>query len=72
MELDIPKRRVNLSIKQADPNWEVKEEEKISLKLTHHNQMINLQKDKPLKALMNPLKIYCRNLKKEELEVINN
>ena len=37
MELDIPKRRVNLSIKQADPNWEVKEEEKIKPK-THSSQ----------------------------------
>ena len=37
MELDIPKRRVNLSIKQADPNWEVKEEEKNKPK-THSSQ----------------------------------
>ena len=37
MELDIPKRRVNLSIKQADPNWEVKEEEKNKPK-THSTQ----------------------------------
>ena len=42
LELDIPKRRVNLSIKQADPNWESKEEEKNKPK-THSTQ----SEDKP-------------------------
>ena len=42
LELDIPKRRVNLSIKQADPNWKSKEEEKNKPK-THSTQ----SEDKP-------------------------
>ncbi len=42
LELDIPKRRVNLSIKQADPNWEANEEEKNKPK-THSTQ----SEDKP-------------------------
>jgi len=40
IELDIPKRRVNLSIKQADPEWEEKEEEKKQPK-THSSQSDN-------------------------------
>tara|TARA_B100000902_G_scaffold399511_1_gene470720 strand:+ start:1226 stop:2497 length:1272 start_codon:yes stop_codon:yes gene_type:complete len=36
-ELDIPKRRVNLSIKQADPNWKDVEEKKNAPK-THSTQ----------------------------------
>ena len=42
LELDIPKRRVNLSVKQADPNWEEKEEEKNKPK-THSTE----SEDKP-------------------------
>ena len=42
LELDIPKRRVNLSVKQADPNWEAKEE-KINKPKTHSTQ----SEDKP-------------------------
>ena len=37
IELDIPKRRVNLSIKQADPEWKEVEEEKNAPK-THSSQ----------------------------------
>tara|TARA_B100000029_G_C17483787_1_gene926471 strand:- start:38 stop:1324 length:1287 start_codon:yes stop_codon:yes gene_type:complete len=37
IELDIPKRRVNLSIKQADPNWVEVEEEKNAPK-THSTE----------------------------------
>ena len=37
IELDIPKRRVNLSIKQADPNWAEVEEEKNTPK-THSTE----------------------------------
>ena len=37
IELDIPKRRVNLSIKQADPEWKETEEEKNTPK-THSSQ----------------------------------
>ena len=37
IELDIPKRRVNLSIKQADPEWKEVEEEKNEPK-THSSQ----------------------------------
>ena len=37
IELDIPKRRVNLSIKQADPNWVEVEEEKNTPK-THSTE----------------------------------
>ena len=40
IELDIPKRRVNLSIKQADPEWEDKEDEKNQPK-THSSQSDN-------------------------------
>ena len=40
IELDIPKRRVNLSIKQADPEWEDKEDEKKQPK-THSSQSDN-------------------------------
>jgi len=40
IELDIPKRRVNLSIKQADPEWKEVEEEKNSPK-THSSQTTN-------------------------------
>ena len=40
IELDIPKRRVNLSIKQADPGWEDKENEKNKPK-THSSQSDN-------------------------------
>jgi len=40
IELDIPKRRVNLSIKQADPEWEDKENEKNKPK-THSSQSDN-------------------------------
>ena len=40
IELDIPKRRVNLSIKQADPKWEDKENEKNKPK-THSSQSDN-------------------------------
>ena len=40
IELDIPKRRVNLSIKQADPEWKKVEEEKNSPK-THSSQTTN-------------------------------
>ena len=42
LELDIPKRRVNLSVKQADPNWEA-QEEKINKPKTHSTQ----SEDKP-------------------------
>ena len=41
-ELDIEKLRVNLSIKQADSNWEAKEEEKNKPK-THSTE----SEDKP-------------------------
>jgi len=44
IELDIPKRRVNLSIKQADPNWKETEEKKNKPK-THSSQ----SDDKPEK-----------------------
>ena len=37
IELDIPKRRVNLSIKQTDPEWKEVEEEKNEPK-THSSQ----------------------------------
>jgi len=40
IELDIPKRRVNLSIKQADPEWEEKEDEKNKPK-THSSESDN-------------------------------
>ena len=40
IELDTPKRRVNLSIKQADPEWEDKENEKNEPK-THSSQSDN-------------------------------
>lgn len=40
IELDIPKRRVNLSIKQADPEWKEVEEENNSPK-THSSQTTN-------------------------------
>ncbi len=40
IELDIPKRRVNLSIKQADPDWKETEEEKNKPK-THSSQSDN-------------------------------
>ena len=40
IELDIPKRRVNLSIKQADPEWKETEEEKNKPK-THSSQSDN-------------------------------
>ena len=40
IELDIPKRRVNLSIKQADPEWEDKENGKNKPK-THSSQSDN-------------------------------
>ncbi len=40
IELDIPKRRVNLSIKQANPEWKEVEEEKNSPK-THSSQTTN-------------------------------
>jgi len=44
-ELDIPKRRVNLSIKQADPNWKDIEEKKIAPK-THSAQSEEKQDQK--------------------------
>ena len=37
LELDIPKRRVNLSIKQANPDWKEEEEEK-NIPKTHSTQ----------------------------------
>ncbi len=40
IELDIPKRRVNLSIKQADPDWKETEDEKNKPK-THSSQSDN-------------------------------
>lgn len=48
-ELDIPKRRVNLSIKQADPNWKDVEEKKMLLRLILHNQ--RKSKNKNVKQL---------------------
>ena len=44
-ELDIPKRRVNLSIKQADPNWKDVEEKKNAPK-THSSQSEEKQEQK--------------------------
>ena len=44
-ELDIPKRRVNLSIKQADPNWKDVEEKKNAPK-THPTQSEEKQEQK--------------------------
>lgn len=44
-ELDIPKRRVNLSIKQADPNWKDVEEKKNAPK-THSSQSDEKQEQK--------------------------
>lgn len=44
-ELDIPKRRVNLSIKQADPNWKEVEEKKNAPK-THSTQSEEKQDQK--------------------------
>jgi small subunit ribosomal protein S1 len=44
-ELDIPKRRVNLSIKQADPNWKDVEEKKNAPK-THSTQSEEKQDQK--------------------------
>ena len=44
-ELDIPKRRVNLSIKQADPNWKDVEEKKNAPK-THSSQSEEQQEPK--------------------------
>ena len=44
-ELDIPKRRVNLSIKQADPNWKDIEEKKNAPK-THSSQSEAKQEQK--------------------------
>ena len=44
-ELDIPKRRVNLSIKQADPNWKDVEEKKNAPK-THSSQSDEQQEPK--------------------------
>jgi small subunit ribosomal protein S1 len=44
-ELDIPKRRVNLSIKQADPNWKDVEEKKNDPK-THSSQSDEKQEQK--------------------------
>ena len=48
-ELDIPKRRVTLSIKQADPNWKDVEEKKMLLRLILHNQ--RKSKNKNVKQL---------------------
>ncbi len=45
IELDIPKRRVNLSIKQADPEWKEVEEEKNSPKLHSSQTTNNTEKD---------------------------
>ena len=44
-ELDIPKRRVNLSIKQADPNWKDVKEKKNAPK-THSSQSEEKQEQK--------------------------
>jgi len=44
-ELDIPKRRVNLSIKQADPNWKDVAEKKNAPK-THSSQSEEKQEQK--------------------------
>ncbi|MDG2083013.1 MAG: 30S ribosomal protein S1 [Candidatus Actinomarina sp.] len=44
-ELDIPKRRVNLSIKQADPNWKDVEEKK-NVPKTHSSQSEEKQEQK--------------------------
>ena len=44
-ELDIPKRRVNLSIKQADPNWKDVEEKK-NAAMTHSSQSEEKQEQK--------------------------
>jgi small subunit ribosomal protein S1 len=48
-ELDIPKRRVNLSIKQADPNWKDVEEKKNAPK-THSSQSEEKQEQKRQKV----------------------
>ncbi len=49
IELDIPKRRVNLSIKQSDPNWVETEEEK-NKPTTHSSQSDSEQNADELKA----------------------
>ena len=49
IELDIPKRRVNLSIKQADPNWVEVEEEK-NIPKTHSTESKEDKKNEDQKS----------------------
>tara|TARA_B100001996_G_scaffold345970_1_gene302645 strand:+ start:323 stop:1606 length:1284 start_codon:yes stop_codon:yes gene_type:complete len=46
IELDIPKRRVNLSIKQADPQWKDIEEKEIKTHTTESNEKNQTDKNK--------------------------
>ena len=63
-ELDIPKRRVNLSIKQADPNWKDVEEKKNAPK-THSSQSEEKQEQKrqPVEGVDESLENILQELK---------
>ena len=63
-ELDIPKRRVNLSIKQADPNWKDVAEKKNAPK-THSSQSEEKQEQKQERQTVEGVDESLENILKE-------
>ena len=63
-ELDIPKRRVNLSIKQADPNWKDVEEKK-NVPKTHSSQSEEKQEQKQERQTVEGLDESLENILQE-------